>query len=69
MKAKLAELYSQCHRPGGRNEPIVEKAVRFADHESELRRKLHAQIEFDEQLMRVIHAIQPPEDLRRRLVA
>jgi hypothetical protein len=69
MKAKLAELYLQCHRPGGRNEPLVEKALRFAENESELRRKLHAQTALDEQLMRVIHAIQPPEDLRRRLAA
>ncbi len=69
MKAAAAELYLQCHRPGGRNEGLVQKAVRFAENESELRQRLQEQTEFDERVMGAIHAIEPPEDLRQRLCA
>jgi hypothetical protein len=69
MKAAAAELYLQCHRPGGRNESVVQKAVRFAENETEMQRKLREQTEFDERVMSAVHAIEPPEDLRQRLAA
>jgi hypothetical protein len=69
MKASTAQLYLQCHRPTGRNDPLVEKAVRFAENESNLQAKLREQTAFDEQVMAAIHALQAPADLKRRLTA
>jgi hypothetical protein len=69
MKASTAQLYLQCRRPGGRNDSLVEKALRFAENESNLQAKLREQTVFDEQVMAAIHALQPPADFKQRLAA
>jgi hypothetical protein len=69
VKASLAQAYVQCRRPGARNDPLVEKAVRFAETQPELQGKLREQGVFDAQVMAAILAIQPPGDLKQRLAA
>jgi len=45
----------------------MEKAVRLAEEDPELKKALGEQIEFDEQIIDVIHFIKPPENLRQKL--
>ncbi len=69
MNARTAELYLQCRRPAGGNSSAVEKALRFAANDSEMTRRLREREEFDRQVGDVVHALQPPDDLKRRLAA
>ena len=45
----------------------MEKAVRLADDDPELHKTLGEQMEFDAQIIDVIHFIKPPDDLRQKL--
>ena len=45
----------------------AEKAVRVAEGDPALRKRLSDQMEFDEQIVDVIHFIKPPENLRQKL--
>jgi len=67
VNAQTAETYLRCYRPGKRSDSKMEKAVRFAEGDPELKKILGAQVEFDEQIIDVIHFIKPPENLREKL--
>jgi hypothetical protein len=67
VNAQTAETLLRCYRPGKRTDARMEKAVHFAEENAELRQTLGAQIEFDEQIIDVIHFIKPPENLRQKL--
>ena len=67
MNAKTAQTYLPCCRPGSSKDPVLVKAARVAEKDSELRRRLREQEEFDAQIMSAIRYIQPPENLRKKL--
>ena len=67
MNAETAETLLRCFRPGQTCEGRMQKAVKFAEQDPELQKKLSAQIEFDEQIIDVIHYITPPDNLRQKL--
>jgi len=67
VNTETAETLLRCYRPGKRADSKMEKAVRFAEEDPELKKVLGAQIEFDEQMIDVIHFIKPPENLRQKL--
>lgn len=46
----------------------LEKAARVAEKDEVLRKRLEEQSAWDSQLSAVIHSIEPPDDLRRKLV-
>jgi hypothetical protein len=69
MNAETAETLFRCHRPGKPSDSRTQKAVKFAEQDPELQKKLSEQIAFDEQIVEVIHAIAPPENLRQKLSA
>lgn len=55
------------YRPGGPNEPAIEKAAKHAEVQPEAARSLQGQATFDDSMRRLIGALTPPEDLRQRL--
>ena len=67
MNSAAAEALLRCYRGGKKADSRTEKAVRFAEGDETLRRKLREQLEFDERIVEVIHFIQPPENLRQKL--
>jgi len=67
MNAETAETLMRCHRPGKAADGRTQKAVKFAEQDPELQQKLRDQIQFDEQIVEVIHYIKPPDDLRQKL--
>ncbi|MDR3404652.1 MAG: hypothetical protein P4L99_19270 [Chthoniobacter sp.] len=67
MNAQTAETLLRCYRPGKPADSKMEKALRFAEEDPELKTTLGTQIEFDEQIIDVIHFIKPPENLRQKL--
>ena len=67
MKADTAETLLRYYRPGKRADSKMEKALRVAEENPELKQILSAQLEFDEQIVDVIHFIKPPENLRQKL--
>ena len=69
MKTTEAETLLPCHRAGRAPEGRVQKAVRVAEGDAELGKKLHDQMEFDAQIVEAIHSVVPPEDLREKLGA
>ena len=69
MKTTEAETLLPCHRAGREPEGRVQKAVRVAESDAELGKKLHDQMEFDAQIVEAIHSVVPPEDLREKLGA
>ena len=69
MKTTEAETLLPCHRAGREPEGRVQKAVRVAEGDAELGKKLHDQMEFDAQIVEAIHSVVPPEDLREKLGA
>lgn len=69
MNIKTAEQLLPCFRPGRPLDPRVEKAARVAEADARLRSQLEAQTTWDAQLAGVIHSIEPPEDLRRKLTS
>jgi len=67
MNAKTAQSLLRCYRSGKTGDSRMEKAMRFADEDPELRKALDEQIAFDEQIIGAIHFIKPPDDLRKKL--
>jgi hypothetical protein len=67
MNAQTAETLIRCHRPGKASDARTQKAVKFAEQDPELQKKLSEQIQFDEQIIDVIHYIKPPDNLRQKL--
>ena len=67
MKAQVAETLLRCYRPGKKIDSKMEKAVRVAEEDAELKKVLSAQMEFDQQIIDVIHFIKPPDNLRQKL--
>ena len=67
MNAAEAESLLPIYRAGRRAEGRLQKAVRLAEGNETLRQKLSDQMEFDDQIVDVIHFIRPPEDLREKL--
>lgn len=67
MKADDAEALLPLYRAGRRAEGRVQKAVRYAEAHDTLRKTLSEQMEFDDQIVDVIHFIKPPENLRHKL--
>jgi hypothetical protein len=67
MNSQNAENLMRCYRPGKRTDSRTEKAARFAENDAELSRILSAQVQFDAQIVDVIHYIKPPENLRQKL--
>src|SRR5687768_2482712 len=67
MNSATAETLLRCYRGGKRADPRTQKAVRFAEGDETLRRKLSDQMEFDERIVEVIHFIKPPDNLRQKL--
>jgi len=67
VNAETAQTLLRCYRPGKRVDSRTEKAARYAQEDPELAKTLTGQIEFDQQIIDVIHYIQPPENLRQKL--
>jgi len=67
VNSRTAETLIRCYRPGKRTDSKTEKAARFAGEDPELSKVLSEQVQFDEQIVDVIHFIKPPEDLRQKL--
>jgi hypothetical protein len=67
VNAETAQTLLRCYRPGKPAEARMEKAVRLAQEDPELKKTLGEQIEFDKQIIDVIHFIKPPENLRQKL--
>lgn len=69
MNADEAETLIRCYRPGKPADGRTQKAVKFVGQNPELQKKLSEQIQFDEEIIDVIHYIKPPDDLRQKLNA
>ena len=67
MNADTAQTLLRCYRPGKPAEARMEKAVRLAEEDPELKKTLGEQIESDKQITDVIHFIKPTENLRQKL--
>jgi hypothetical protein len=67
MNAQTAESLFRCFRPGKPGNSRTKKAVKFAEQDPELQKRLSEQLQFDEKIVDVIHYIKPPEDLRKKL--
>lgn len=67
MNADEAEPFLSLHREGRRAAGRVQKALRYAAGHDTLRLKLDEQSAFDGQIVRAIHSIRPPENLRKKL--
>lgn len=67
MNADDAEPLLAIHREGRPAAGRVQKALRYAEGNDTLRRKLEEQGTFDGQIVRAIHSIRPPENLRKKL--
>jgi hypothetical protein len=67
MNAHTAETLIRCYRPGKPADGRTQKAVKFAEQDPELGKKLSEQIQFDGEIVDVIHYIHPPDDLRAKL--
>lgn len=65
MNARTAENLCHCHRQNenGRDNPRIQKAVRFAEQHGELRAKLEQQRHFDRHIAAEVRAITPPPTL------
>lgn len=69
MNTTEASLLVSCHRAGREPEGRVQKALRVAEGDAELGRRLRTQAEFDAQIVEVIHCLAPPDNLRAKLGA
>jgi len=67
VNTRTAQTLMRCYRPGKRTDSRTEKAARFAEEDPELCKTLSEQVQFDQQIVDVIHFIKPPEDLRKKL--
>src|SRR5438093_9748750 len=72
MNAKTAERLIHCHQPGhaaGANESRIQKAVKFAERDSDLSGKLKTQIAFDQRVAEKLEAIELPTALVEKIAA
>lgn len=69
MKIKEAEIYLPCYRAGQSAGKRILKAAQLAGQDEGLKATLEAQVRFDQEVVDLIHSIQPPEDLRKKLGA
>ena len=69
MSPETAETLFRCYRTGRDADSRTQKAVKFAEQDPELSRKLSEQIQFDENIIETIHFIKPPDNLRQKLSA
>jgi len=69
MSPETAETLFRCYRPGKDADSRTQKAVKFAEQDPELSKKLSEQIAFDENIVETIHFIKPPDNLRQKLSA
>jgi hypothetical protein len=69
MNTTEAEMLLHCHREGREPDSRIQKALRVAESDADLGRRLREQLEFDAQITEAIHYIVPPEDLRAKLGA
>lgn len=69
MNTAEAEMLLHCHREGREPDSRMQKALRVAEDDADLSRRLREQLEFDSQITEAIHYIVPPEDLRAKLGA
>ncbi len=69
MSPETAETLFRCYRPGKDADSRTQKAVKFAEQDLELSKKLSEQIAFDENIVETIHFIKPPDNLRQKLSA
>jgi len=67
MNLETARQYLPLYRPGKPMDPKILKAVRYAECHESLREELGWQMDFDDQIVEVIHFIRPPENLRQKL--
>lgn len=67
MNPEDAELLLSLHREGRTAAGRVRKALRYAEGHDTLRGKLEEQGTFDGQIVRAIHSLRPPENLRKKL--
>jgi hypothetical protein len=69
MNTEDAAALLPLYRPGREADGPVKRAVRYAEKDPALSTQLAGQVEFDGQLVGVIHSIQPPDNLRQKLRA
>lgn len=70
MNPETAELLIRCHRPATRGaDARIQKAVKAAGKNPELKARLETQMKFDEQCVSAIGAIELPAGLAERLGA
>lgn len=69
MNTTEAESLLRCHREGREPDGRMQKALRVAEGDAEVSRRLREQLDFDAQITEAIHYIIPPEDLRAKLGA
>jgi hypothetical protein len=67
MTIEAARQLIPLYRPGKQMDPRIIKAVRFAEADETLRSELSWQMDFDDEIVEVIHFIKPPENLRQKL--
>jgi hypothetical protein len=67
MNPQTAEMLLRCYRPGKTADGRTQKAIKVAEQDPELKQKLSDQIQFDEEIVEVIHGIKPPENLWQKL--
>ena len=69
MNTKTADSLLRCHRPGMPADVRIEKAVRAASADPDLKRQLDEQAAFDSRITDAIHELAPPDGLAERLDA
>jgi hypothetical protein len=67
MNADSARQLIPLYRPCKQMDPRVIKAVRFAEADPVLRDEMEWQMQFDDEIVEVIHCICPPPNLRQKL--
>ncbi len=67
MNAASARQLIPLYRPGKQMDPRVIKAVRFAESDPALRDEMEWQMNFDDEIVEVIHCVCPPANLRQKL--
>ncbi len=68
MNTESAELFLRCHRPGVRGtDPRIQRAVKIAQRDEQLKTQLDAQLAFDDQVAASIAALEVPDGLDARL--
>jgi hypothetical protein len=67
MNSNTAECLFRLYRAGRRPASRVQKAIRVAEQDEALRKRLGEQTNFDDQIVGVIQHIKPPENLRKKL--